>query len=35
MNWWFNLSYHDFKIVLGVILIAIYVAATVYKWRTK
>lgn len=31
----FGLSVREFKILLGIILIAIYVAAMVYKWRTK
>jgi hypothetical protein len=29
----FGLAVREFKIVLGIILIAIYVAAMVYKWR--
>ena len=31
----FGLSVREFKFVLGIVLIAIYVAATVYKWRNK
>ena len=31
----FGLSVREFKLLLGIILIAIYVAAMVYKWRTK
>jgi hypothetical protein len=31
----FGLSVREFKMLLGIILIAIYVAAMVYKWRTK
>lgn len=30
-----NISFQDFKLILSVVLIAIYVAAIVYKWRTK
>lgn len=29
----FGLSVREFKIILGIILIAIYVAATIYRWR--
>lgn len=28
-----NISFHDFKTILAIVLIAIYVAALVYKWR--
>lgn len=31
----FGLSVREFKMLLGIILVAIYVAAMVYKWRTK
>ena len=31
----FGLSVHEFKVILASVLIAIYVAAAVYKWRTK
>ena len=31
----FGLSVREFKFILTVILVAIYVAALVYKWRTK
>jgi len=33
MNLWFNLSYHDFKIVIGVILAIIYGIAIYFKVR--
>ena len=29
----FGLSVREFKILLSIILVAIYVAATIYKWR--
>lgn len=31
----FGLSVREFKLILSVILIAIYTAAIVYKWRSK
>ena len=31
----FGLSVREFKFILSVILVAIYVAALVYRWRTK
>jgi hypothetical protein len=31
----FGLSVREFKLILGIILIAIYTAAIVYKWRSK
>lgn len=31
----FGLTVREFKILLGVILVAIYVAAVVYKWRNR
>jgi hypothetical protein len=31
----FGLSVREFKLILGIILIAIYVAAMIYKWRNR
>ena len=29
----FGLSVREFKLILAIILVAIYVAATIYRWR--
>ena len=29
----FGLTLQEFKVVLGIVLVAIYVAAMIYKWR--
>ena len=29
----FGLSVREFKIILSIILVTIYVAATIYRWR--
>lgn len=31
----FGLAVREFKILLGVILVTIYVAAMIYKWRNR
>lgn len=31
----FGLTVHEFRIVASIILVAIYVAAAIYKWRNR
>lgn len=31
----FGLSVREFKLILAIILVAIYIAASVYKWRNR